>query len=83
MSGSTAYCRAYPASAFLGNPIAESLAKYPVVFLHEDYILTSEPYKDSIRLVDDIDEQWIDYCRDTLGFERALSAGRLSADEAA
>jgi hypothetical protein len=64
------YCKAY---------LLNELYKYPkfkilnnidkdYVFLQDNYTVTADIYKDESILYDDVDDQWIDYCKESLHF---------------
>lgn len=38
------------------------------VFIQDDYTVTADVYKDERVIFDEVNEQWIDFCKSKLGF---------------
>ncbi|MCK9635581.1 ankyrin repeat domain-containing protein [Methylobacter sp. Wu8] len=66
------YCKAYPVKAFDSNPVGwqarPALADDAVVYLHQDFSVTTSMWHGEGVLFDRVSDAWQSYCRDILGF---------------
>lgn len=92
------YCKAYPIEKFRAypgwseKPIAPSgegtgedqeAASRPFLYLQENYVVTGNIFIDEEIVFDEVTPEWIEFCKNTLGFEIPAYAHAAAEGESA